>query len=44
MKNDFAFNLNLKLDLSNVIEELTEILDKLKEIQNREENDDGIQL
>ena len=29
---DLTFNLNLKLDLSNVIEELTEILDKLKEI------------
>ena len=41
---DFTFNLNLKLDLSNVIEELTEILDKLKEIQNKEENDNGTQL
>ena len=41
---EFTCNLNLKLDLSNVIEELTEILDKLKEIQDREENDNGIQL
>lgn len=37
-REPYKINLKINLDLTDAMEQLTEILDKLKEIQNRKED------